>query len=107
MTGTAKDQACLHSLGEALGLNGDLLLVLSRQVDKLIVLGSNQERNSGLVEPSALAVPFLDRVQSTLPSQIEHEENRNGIIADQRKHVDKLTLTTEIPDGEGNLSIAN
>ena len=36
------------------------------------------------------------------PREIKHEQNGHRIIADQRQHVDKLLLATEIPDAEGD-----
>lgn len=50
----------------------------------MIILCADQEWNSGLIEPSTLSVPFLDAVEGTLPGQIKHEQNCNGIIADER-----------------------
>lgn len=46
-----------------------------------------------LVEASCLSVPLLDTVESRLAREIEHEQDRNCVIADQRQHVDKLPLT--------------
>ena len=88
-------------------LCADLLLILSGEVDEMIIFGANQERNGGFVEASSLPIPLFDAVECTLPCEIEHEENCNSIIADQRKHVDKFSLATQIPDGECDFSIAD
>lgn len=125
MTGAAENETGFHGLREALGLNGvsilaqqrtaarmtdlhgDFLLIFAREVDELIVLGSHKEWDGRFVEASALAVPFLDRVKSALASQVEHEQDRDSIIANKGKHVDEFTLTTEIPDRECNLCVAD
>jgi hypothetical protein len=73
----------------------------------MIILGANQERNSCLIEAPALAIPFLNGIQGTLAGKIEHEQNGHGVVANERQHVDELALATQIPDGKGNLSIAN
>lgn len=88
-------------------LNRNLLLVFAREIDKMVILCANQERDGGLVEPPALAVPFLDRIESALPGEIEHEQNGNSVVTHQRKHVDKLPLATKIPDRKGNFRIAD
>lgn len=45
----------------------NLLLLFSWKVDEVIVFGTDQERNSSLVETSPLAIPFFDRVERALP----------------------------------------
>jgi hypothetical protein len=45
-----------------------------------------------LVEPARLSIPLLDRVECRLARKIEHEEDGNGVVADQGQHVDKLAL---------------
>ena len=94
----AEDQACLHCFGESLGLRADLFLLLLGEVDKVIVFGANKEWYCSLVEASTLTVPFLDRVECALSREVEHEENCDSIVADQREHVDEFTLSTKIPD---------
>lgn len=64
----------------------------------MIVLGSDQERNRSLIETSSLPVPFFDRIECAFPCEIEHEEDGNGIVADEGQHVDELPLPTQIPD---------
>lgn len=64
----------------------------------MVVFGSDEEGYRSLVEPSALPVPFLDRIQGALSREIEHEEYSHSVIAHQRKHVDKLSLAAQIPD---------
>lgn len=88
-------------------LQRNLLLVFSREVDELIVLGSHEERDGCLIEPAALAVPFLDRVQRALTSEVEHEQDRHSIIANQWEHVDKLSLAAQVPNREGNFRVPN
>ena len=83
-----------------------LFLILSWKIDEMIVFGANQEGNSSLVEASTLSVPLLDAVERRLPRKVEHEEDGNSVITDERKHVDELALTTKIPDGEGDFGIA-
>lgn len=73
VTSAAEDQAGLHRLCESFGLEGDLLLVFAREIDKVIILGSNKEWDGCLVEAPTLAVPFFDGVQSALSGEIEHE----------------------------------
>lgn len=107
MTGAAEDEAGLHRLSKALRLQRDLFLVFPGEVDKVVVFGSNKEGNCCLVEASALAVPFLDGVESALAGEIKHEKNSHSIVADKRKHVHKLTLATKIPNAKSDLSVTN
>ncbi len=73
----------------------------------MVILRSHQEGYGSLVETPTLSIPFLDRVERALSCEIEHEENRDGVVADERQHVDKLALTSEIPNREGDLGIAD
>ena len=73
----------------------------------MIVFGADQKRDGGLVEASALAIPLLDAVQRALPRQIEHEEDGHCVIADERQHVDELSLSTKIPNRECDLCVAD
>lgn len=47
-----------------------------------------------LVETPRLPIPFFDRIQRTLPRQIEHEQDGHSIIAHQWQHVHELSLAT-------------
>ena len=107
VAGAAEDETGFHGLGESLCLIRDFLLLLSRKVDKVVVLCADQEGYRGLVKASSLAVPFLDGVEGALAGQIEHEQDGDGVVADERQHVDKLALATEIPDGEGDFRVPN
>ena len=107
VAGRAEDQACLHRFGKTLCLQRDLLLFLFREIDKVVVLGADQERDGGLVESTPLTIPLLDRVQCLFAGKIEHEKNSDGVVADQRKHVDKLALSAEIPNGECDLCVSD
>lgn len=84
-----------------------LLLLFAREVDKVVVFCADQEWDGSLVEAASLSVPLLDGVQCAFSCQVEHEEYCNSIVADQGQHVDKFTLTTQIPDGEGDLRVPN
>lgn len=86
-------------------LDRDFFLVLPGKVDELIIFGADKERNGCLVEPATLAIPFLDRIQRTLPGQIEHEEDGDGVIANKRKHVHEFSLPTQVPDRECDFRI--
>lgn len=86
-------------------LDRNLFLFLAREVDEMVILRADQKGDSSLVESSALAIPFLDRVQGTLPGEIKHEQNGNCIVADKRKHVDKFPLPTKVPDRESDFCI--
>ena len=90
---------------ESTDLIGNLFLLFPWKVDKVIVLCADQERDGGLVEATALPVPFLDGVQGALPRQVEHEEYGNSVVADQGEHVDKLALAAEIPDRKGDFGV--
>lgn len=105
MASTTEDQARFHCLRKTLCLEGNFLLILAREVDKVIILGTNQERNGSLVETTALAIPFFDRIERALACQIKHEQNGNSVIADQWQHIDEFALTTQIPDGESDFRI--
>lgn len=123
MARTAKDKTCSHGLCETscladwlvrvggsgrskLYLIADLFLIFSWEIDKLIVLSADQERNGSLVEASTLSVPLFDAIEGRFSSQVEHEEDGDGIIAHEGQHVDKFALTTQIPDGECNFCIS-
>lgn len=69
-------------------------MVLARKVHKVVILGANQEWDGSLIETTALAIPLLDRVEGALASEVEHEQNGHGVIANQGQHVDKLALAT-------------
>jgi hypothetical protein len=78
VTGRAEDETGLHGSCKPLSLDrvrlssptsdedaylvGDLFLLLSWKVDKVIVLCANQERDGSLVEAASLPVPLLDGV---------------------------------------------
>ena len=84
VTRAAEDQARLHSLREPLGLQTNLLLLLLREIDKVVVLCANQKRYSRLIESSTLAIPLLDRIQCALAREIEHEEDGYCVVTYQR-----------------------
>lgn len=71
----------------------------------MVILCANQERDSGLIEAPSLPVPFFDGVQGALPCQVKHEQYGDSIVAHQRQHVDEFSLTTQIPDREGNFRV--
>lgn len=73
----------------------------------MVVLGPHQDWNCRFIEPSALTIPFLDTVQGALTSKVEHKEDSDGVIANQGEHVDEFALTTQVPNGEGNLCVAD
>lgn len=121
----AENQRGTHSLGESPCLRswsagresctlikspylvGDFLLLFPREIDEVIVLGANQNRDRCLVEPPSLAIPLLDAVERAFPGQVKHEQNRHGIIADEREHVDELSLAAEIPYAERYFRVAD
>lgn len=88
-------------------LQRNLLLILAREVDKVVIFGTNQEWDGGFIKTTALAIPLLDGVQGALPSEIEHEEDGHGVVTHKRQHVHKLALTTQIPDGKCDFGVAN
>lgn len=106
VTGAAEYQTGTHRFSKTSGLLTDLLLIFLGEIDKMIILCADEERNRSLVETSALSVPFFDAVERRLSRQVEHEQNGNGVIAHERKHVDELPLATQIPYRKGNFSIA-
>ncbi len=64
----------------------------------MVVLRSDEERNSSLVKTSSLPIPLLNRIEGTLAGEVEHEEDGNSVVTNQWQHVDELPLTAEIPD---------
>ena len=92
-------------------LFGDFLLFVPRECCERVVFcayqngdGSLQFKASSagvvgvvsltdLVESSSLPIPLLDAVQSRLPRQVKHEQNRNRVIRHQRQHGHELALT--------------
>lgn len=107
MTRAGKDQRRLHGLGEAARLSADLFLLLLGEVDKVVILGADQKGDGGLVEAASLPVPLLDAVEGGFPRQIEHEKDGDGVVADERQHVDELALAAQVPDAEGDFGIAD
>lgn len=73
----------------------------------MVVLGSDQERDGCLVEAASLSVPFFDAVEGGFPREVEHEEDGDGVVADERQHVDEFALAAEIPDAEGYFGVAD
>ena len=57
---------CLGDTAPLIYLIRDLFLIFSGEIDKMVVLGANEERNGSLVEASTLPVPLLDRVKCAL-----------------------------------------
>ena len=106
MARAAKYEACPHSLGKSPCLVRNLLLFFSREIDKMVVLCPDEERDGGLVEAPTLPVPLFDRVERALPRQVKHEENGHGVVANQGQHVDKLTLAAEVPNRKGDFSVS-
>jgi hypothetical protein len=88
-------------------LGADLFLIFSGKVDKVVIFSANKEWNGCLVEASSLSIPLFDAIKGALPSQIEHEQDGHGIIADEGQHVDKFSLTSKIPDREGDFCVAD
>lgn len=103
----AEDQRCSHSLCEPACLVRNFLLVFPWKVDEMVVLGTNQYRNGCLVKPPSLAIPLLDAVECALSRQVEHEEDSNSIVANQRQHVDELALAAKIPNAECDFRVAD
>jgi hypothetical protein len=106
MTRTRKDQGRLHRPSKFPRLLRDLLLVFPREIYKVVILCPHQERDRSLeppisqpgpphnippvthrkriahlIESPSLPVPFLDAVESALPRQVKHEEDRDGVVA--------------------------
>lgn len=73
----------------------------------MVVLGADENWDGRLVEPAPLAIPLFDAIQCTLAGEIKHEENGDCVVAHKRQHVDKLSLTTEIPDRKGDFRVAD
>lgn len=107
MARAAKNKSSSHRLSKSLGLIRDLLLVLSRKVDEVVVFRTDQDGNRGLVEASSLAIPLLDAVERALARQVEHEQDCDGVVADQGEHIDEFPLTTQVPYAEGDLRVAD
>lgn len=55
-------------------------------------------RDTHLVEPPSLPVPFFHAIQRGSPCEIEHEKDCDGIVGDKRQHGDELALSSKIPD---------
>ena len=119
MACAAENETCTHRFGKPSGLSGVnssellvhfgqfcsyligyLFLIFSWKVNKVVVLRTNEEGYSSLVEASSLSVPFLDRIQCTLPSKIEHEKYCDGIIANKWEHVHEFPLASKVPNRE-------
>ena len=107
MTSTAKNQTSLHSLREPLRLQTNLLLLLPWEIHKMIVLRAHQKRYRGLIEPATLAVPFFDAIEGGFSCKVEHEEDGDGVVADEGQHVDEFALPAQVPDGEGDFGVAD
>lgn len=107
VTCTRKDQTRFHGFGESFGLQTDFLLLFAREVDEMVVFGADEERDGGLVEASALSVPFFDAVECGFACEIEHEEDGDGVVAHEWQHVDEFSLASQIPDGEGDFCVSD
>ena len=59
-----------------------------------------EHRPTHLVKPPCLSIPLFHRVQRRLSRKVEHEQYGNGVIANEREHVYKLSLPSKVPDGE-------
>ena len=112
----AEYQACSHCLCEASSLRKPAIsrrqgcrsdvahlrryffLLLSGEVDEVVIFCTDQQWNGCLVEPSTLAVPFFDGIEGALSGQIKHEEYGDCVVANQGEHVDEFTLASKIPD---------
>lgn len=53
--------------------------------------------SSYLIESPRLSIPLLDAVERRLPSQIKHEQYRDSVIRDERKHGHEFSLTAQVP----------
>lgn len=73
----------------------------------MIILRSHQKRNRRLVETPSLAIPLLDGIEGALAGEVEHEEDGDGVVADEREHVYEFALAAEVPDGEGDFGVAD
>lgn len=73
----------------------------------MIILCPDKEWDGSLVETSALSIPFFDGVEGGFAGQVEHEEDGDGVVAYERKHVDEFALAAEIPDGKGDFCISD
>lgn len=73
VTGGTEDHRQPHGFTELLCLVGDFCLILWQQINKLVVLRTDQKRNGGFVKTTDLPVPLLDGVQSRLSGEIKHE----------------------------------
>lgn len=49
----------------------------------MVVLGTDEEWDGGLVEAAALTIPLLDAIEGTLAGQVEHKEDGDGVVTDQ------------------------
>lgn len=107
MACTAEDQTRLHGLRKPLGLLADLLLLFAREIDEMVVLCANEERDGGLVEAAALSVPLFDAVEGGFAGQVEHEEDGDGVVANEGEHVDEFALPAQVPDAEGDFGVAD
>lgn len=105
VAGAAKDQARLHGLCKAFRLQTNLLLLFLWEIDKVVVFCADEKRDCGLVEAPALAVPLLDGIEGALAGEVEHEEDCDGVVADEGQHVDEFALAAQIPYGEGDFGI--
>lgn len=83
VAGTRKDQRRFHRLREPLRLYRDLLLLFPREVDEVVILCPNEERDGRLVEAAPLSVPLLDTVESGFACEVEHEEDGDCVVADE------------------------
>lgn len=73
----------------------------------MVVFGADQKGDGGLIEAACLAIPLLDRVERGFARQVKHEQDGDGVVAYERKHVDEFALASEIPDAERDLGVAD
>ena len=72
-------------------------LILTREIDEVVIFSAHQKRDSRLIETSTLTIPLFNRVQCTFPGEIKHEQYCYRVVANKRQHIDKFSLASQIP----------
>lgn len=96
---------CAHGLGEPLGLLRDLLLLLERLRRKEVEFGPDENWDGGLlsagirgtrahlIESACLPIPLLYTVERRFPCEVEHEQDRNGVVGHEWQHGHEFALS--------------
>jgi hypothetical protein len=57
------------------------------------MLRGRMKSTAYLVKPPSLPVPLFDTIQGGFPSEVEHEQDGDRVVANEWEHRDEFSLT--------------